>query len=285
MLAWGSSPAVCPVPDPSDIDVPFAERVVDAVRAVASEEILPRYLRVDATHKDDGSIVTEADYAAQEALVRCLRAILPVPVMAEEMAAHEQHAIFARGGRFWCVDPLDGTKNFSQGIPYFAVSVALMEGDRPVFGTVHDPINDEAFFALRGGGARVDDRPLALPAEAPALAGAIVEVSLRRGIAPLRQALKIRKPYRKRLTSGSSALSWCHLAAARIDAMLHSGQQMWDYAAGALILEEAGGFAASLHEDDFWSAPLWRRSVIAARTRPLLDEWRRWIRSELAAAQ
>lgn len=276
---------MCPVPPPSDITVPFAASVIEAVRAVAMEEILPRYRSVDATHKDDGSIVTEADFAAQAALVHRLRAIEPVPVMAEEMPAHEQQAIFERGGRFWCVDPLDGTKNFSEGIPYFAISVALMDGDRPLFGTVHDPINDEAFFAVRGGGAWANHRPLALQASAPALADAIVEVSLRRDTKSLRHALKHRKPYRKRLTSGSSALSWCHLAAARIDAMLHSGQKMWDYAAGALILEEAGGFASSLQEDDFWAAPVWKRSVIAARARPLLDEWCRWVRGELAAAQ
>lgn len=267
----------------SDLTVRFAARAIDAVRAVASREILPRYRSVDAIHKDDGSIVTEADYAAQEALVRRLRALEAVPVMAEEMRPHEQHEIFERGGRFWCVDPLDGTKNFSEGIPFFAVSVALMEGARPIFGTVYDPIADEAFYAVRGAGAWLNHRPLELPAQGPPLAEAIAEVSLRRDTASLRKALKRRQPYSKRLTSGSSALSWCHLAAARIDVLLHSGQKMWDYAAGALILEEARGHASTLEHDDFWAAPPWSRSVVAARTRLLLQEWRSWVRTELAA--
>jgi len=266
-----------------EITARFAARTIDAMRRVAAEEILPRYRRVEALRKDDGSIVTAADHASQAALVRLLPAIEPAAVMGEEMSAREQAAIFARGGRFWCVDPLDGTKNFSEAVPYFAISVALMDGARPVFGTVYDPIADEPFFALRGGGAWLGDRPLVVPARGPALASAVAEVSLRRDTARLRGTLKRRPPYARRLTSGSSALAWCHLAAARIDVLLHSGQKMWDYAAGALILEEAGGFASALARDDFWEGSPWSRSVIAARTEPLLLEWRDWIRKELAS--
>ena len=261
----------------------FAARAIDAVRSVAAEEILPRYRSVVAMRKDDGSIVTEADLAAQDALVRRLRAIEALPVMAEEMPSHEQAAVFERGGRFWCLDPLDGSKNFSEAVPFFAVSVALMEDARPLFGAVYDPIADEAFFAVRGAGAWLNSRALALPQQGPPLSGAVAEVSLRRDTARLRGALKRRKPYARRLTSGSSALSWCHLAAARIDVLLHSGQKMWDWSAGSLILAEAGGALCALEEDDYWQAPPWSRTAIAARTEPLLDEWRAWIRNELAA--
>lgn len=271
------------MPSPSlELTVAFAARVIDAVRQVAADEILPRFRTVSAMRKDDGSVVTEADLAAQRALERRLREVEDVAVLAEEMVPAEQEAIFERGGRFWCVDPLDGTKNFSAGIPFFAVSVALMEGARPLFGVVYDPIADEAYYALRGAGAWVNHRLLELPARAPALDSATAEVSLRRDTARLRGALKRRAPYRRRLTSGSSALSWCHLAAARIDVLLHSGQKMWDYAAGALILEEARGLACTLEFDDFWAAPVWSRSVIAARSPELLEQWRGWIRAQLA---
>lgn len=266
-----------------DITVRFAARAIDAVRRVAAEEVVPRYRSVVALRKDDGSIVTEADLAAQDALVRRLRVVDDVPVLAEEMPASEQRAIHERGGRYWCVDPLDGSRNFSLGIPFFAISVALMEGPRPLFGTVYDPIADEAYFAVRGAGAWLNHRLLELPQAGPPLAQAVAEVSLRRDTARLRGALKRRAPYARRLTSGSSALSWCHLAAARTDAMLHGGQKIWDYAAGALVLEEARGFACTLEEDDFWAAPAWSRSVIAARSSALLDEWRGWIRRELAS--
>ena len=267
-----------------DITVRFAARAIDAVRSVAAEEILPRYRNTVASLKADGSPVTDADLAAQDALVRRLTAIEPLPVIGEEMPADEQRRTFERGGRFWCVDPVDGTTNFSRGIPFFAVSVALMEDARTLFGTVYDPIADEAFFAVRGAGAWLNHRPLVVPARGPSLERAVAEVSLRRETARLRGALKKRKPYAKRLTSGSSALAWCHLAAARTDVMLHSGQKMWDYAAGALILEEAQGHLAGLEVDDFWAAPPWSRSVIAARTPALLAQWKAWIRAELSDA-
>lgn len=262
----------------------LAERAIGIMRAVAAEEILPRYRSVVKIHKDDGSIVTEADYAAQHALVERLRALHDVPVIAEEMAARDQLAIFERGGVFWCVDPLDGTKNFSESIPFFAVSVALMQGASPLFGAVYGPIADEAFHAVRGAGAWLNGETLRLPDSGPPLSQAVAEVGLRRDVSKLRRPLKVRKPYRRRLTSGSATLSWCDLAAGRIDVLLQGGQKMWDYAAGALILEEAGGFISSLAEDDFWEGPLWSRPAIAARTRPLLEEWRAWVRRELAAA-
>ena len=272
-----------------EITVHFAARAIDAVRSIAAEEILPRYRSVvsdsagasQPRHKDDGSVVTEADFATQRALVRRLGAIEAIPVMGEEMAQGEQAAIWERGGRFWCVDPLDGTKNFSDGVPFFAISVALMEGARPAFGIVYDPIADEAFYAVRGAGAWLNHRPLEVPPRGPPLADAVAEVSLRRDTARLRGALKKQPPYRRRLTSGSSALSWCHLAAARTDVLLHSGQKMWDWAAGALILDEARGFLCTLEGDDFWAAGVWSRSVVAARTAPLLGEWRGWIRAHL----
>jgi len=266
-----------------DITVRFAAHAIDAVRSVAIAEILPRFRSVPASLKQDGSLVTDADLAAQEALARRLAELEPIPVMGEEMPATEQRAIFERGGRFWCVDALDGTRNFSHGVPFFAVSVALMEDARPLFGTVYDPIADEAYFAVRGAGAWLNHRPLVVPSHAPALAQAVAEVSLRRDTAGLRGALKKRAPYARRLTSGSSALSWCHLAAARTDVLLHSGQKMWDYSAGSLILDEAEGALAALDQDDFWTAPLWTRSVIAARSAPLLAQWKGRIRGELAA--
>lgn len=266
-----------------DITVPFAASVIDAVRSVATAEILPRWRSVVAERKDDGSLVTDADLAAQDALIERLVAIDPVAVVAEEMSAQEQLAAYERGGRYWCVDPLDGTRNFSEGVPFFAVSVALVEGARPVLGAIYDPVADEAFYAVRGAGAWLNHRPLIVPREAPALAASLAEVSLRRAEARrLRGVLKRRPPYARRITSGASTLSWCHLAAARIDVMLHSGQKMWDYAAGALILEEAGGSASTLEHDDFWAAPAWSRSAVAARGAALLVEWRDWIRKESA---
>jgi myo-inositol-1(or 4)-monophosphatase len=266
----------------SDITVAFAHEVIDAVKRVAADEIMPRYRSVVATRKDDGSLVTEADIASQRALVRRLRRIEAIPVLGEEMAREVQARIFQESPRYWCVDPIDGTANFAGGIPYFAVSVALMDAGRPAFGTVYDPVADEAFYAVHGAGAWINHKPLELAPQAPPLAGAHVEVSLRRDTKELRNALKRHRPYARRRTSGSSTLSWCDLAAGRIDAMLHSGQKMWDYAAGSLILAEARGALCTIDHDDFWAAPPWNRSVIAARSEELLAQWRQWVRAHVA---
>jgi myo-inositol-1(or 4)-monophosphatase len=268
------------------ITVAFAARVIDAVRAAAADEIVPRFRSVTGSNpagasqprrKDDGTLVTEADLGAQRTLIRRLAALDDAPVLGEEMAAAEQQAIWASEGRFWCVDPLDGTSNFSNGIAFFAISVALMESLRPVLGIVYDPIADEAFYAVRGAGAWLNHRPLASSSHGPAMDAAVAEVSVHRN-PRLRSALTHRRPYGKRLTSGSSALSWCHLAAGRIDAYLHTGQMAWDFSAGALVLAEAGGLCATFDNDDFWDTKDFRRSVIAARTAALFHEWKRWIR-------
>jgi myo-inositol-1(or 4)-monophosphatase len=257
-----------------------AAHLVQAVREVAEREVLPRFRRVPAMAKPDGSVVTEADFEAQRALVAALARIEPLPVMAEEMGGEEQRAAFD-APRFWCVDPLDGTKNFSDGVELFSVSVALMQGARPLLGVVYDPVAGEAFHAVRGAGAWLNGTPLVLPAEGPPLAAALAEVSLRRDTAFLRGPLKRERPYQRRQYCGSATLAWCQLAGARIDVMLHSCQKMWDWAAGALILEEAGGFLCGLEGDDYWAGPAWSRTAVAARTEPLLVEWRDWIRGRL----
>ena len=268
----------------ADITVAFAARAIESVRAVATQEILPRFRSAAATRKLDGSLVTEADFAAQRSLITRLANIARVPALGEEMRADEQQAIWQGGGRFWCIDPIDGTANFSAGIPRFAVSVALMEGDRPLFGVIYDPIADEAFYAVRGAGAWLNAMPLAPAASAPALRDAVAEVDLRRHHAHLRHRMKDHPPFARRVSGGSSALAWCHVAAGRTDVLLHSGQMLWDYMAGALLLEEAGGTIATIEGDDFWSGPVWNRSVIAARRPALFAEWRDWVRANLAVA-
>lgn len=273
----GAAPGALPEP----LTVEFTSRVVRAVREVAAREILPRFRAVEARRKDDGSLVTEADLATQRALAEALGRIEPVALLGEEMTEADQRRIWEAGGRFWCVDPLDGTANFSAGVPYFAVSVALMQGDRPLLGVVVDPIADEACFAVRGAGAWRDGFALSPAVRETGLEGAVAEIDLRRALPHIRRELKRRAPFARRLTSGSTALAWCHLAAGRRDLFLHAGQKVWDYAAGALVAEEAGVRVATLTEDDFWAGPPWERSVIAARTPALFEAWRGWVRQRL----
>ena len=255
--------------------------VVAAVKLVAAEEIMPRYMKVAHQRKSDGSLCTEADVAAQIALTKKLQAILNVPVLGEEMPAAEQRAIWQMGNdNLWCIDPIDGTSNFVRGLPYFAVSIALLREGKSVLGVVYDPVADEVFAAELGKGAFLNGEKLVGRETAESLEQALANVDMKRLSTKLVAQLATSPPYCSQRNFGASALDWCYTAAGRYDIYLHGGQKLWDYAAGTLILWEAGGHACCIANDDFSQGDVWQRSVIAARDKKLFDEWKNWIRAQ-----
>jgi len=256
------------------------ESVIAAVRGVAAQEIMPRYLKVAQQRKADGSLLTEADVAAQRVLARVLPAIRPATVIGEEMSQDQQLERWLAGAEgLWCVDPVDGTSNFVNGLPYFAVSVALLLEGRPVLGVVYNPVAEELFWAERGRGAFLNGERLPIKTRVPPLGAAMAGVDFKRLPAGLARSLAAAPPYASQRNYGASTLDWCYTAAGRFDVYVHGGQKLWDYAAGALILEEAGGAMSTLEQDDFWGASIWSRSVVAAWDPGLLGEWRRWLRA------
>lgn len=254
--------------------------VIAAVKLVAAEEIMPRYMRVALQRKDDGSLCTEADLAAQEALTRKLQAILNVPVIGEEMSRQEQAARWAEGAQgVWCIDPLDGTTNFVRGLPYFAVSVALIREGRSTLGVVHDPVAKETFAAEFGRGAFLNGAKLVGRNAAKELSDSLANVDLKRLNAKLVTQLAVNPPYASQRNFGASTLDWCYTAAGRYDLYLHGGQKLWDYAAGSLVLQEAGGSSSTLECDDFQQSDIWQRSVIASLDPLLFQKWKTWLRA------
>ena len=263
-------------------DPELLERVLEAVRRVSAEQIMPRFQRVAHQRKPDGSLFTDADVAAQEALSAALRSLRALPVVGEEMSEAEQTQCWDAGASgLWCVDPIDGTSNFVHGVPNFSVSVALMERGRSVLGVVYQPIGDEAFCAGNGLGAFLNGERLPLRATAATLRGALAGVDFKRLPPRLASALAAQPPYSSQRTLGSGALEWCYAAAGRLDLYLHGGQKLWDYAAGWLIHHEAGGSACTFAHDEFWADALWQRPVIAALDPELFAQWRDWIRAHL----
>jgi len=255
--------------------------VVAAVKLVAAEEIMPRYLKVAHQRKSDGSLCTEADMAAQRALIKKLQAILNVPVLGEEMTAAEQRALWQSGNDgLWCIDPIDGTSNFVRGLPYFAVSVALLREGRSVLGVVYDPVAEEVFAAEQDKGAFLNGEKLLGRETAGSLELALAGIDLKRLNAKLAGQLAACPPYSSQRNFGASTLDWCYTAAGRYDVYLHGGQKLWDYAAGVLILQESGGHACCIEHDDFARGDIWQRSVIAASDKKLFGEWKNWIRSQ-----
>lgn len=255
--------------------------VAAAVKLVAAEEIMPRYLKVTHQRKSDGSLCTEADTASQAALTRKLQAILNVPVLGEEMTFEQQSGLWEAGrDGLWCIDPIDGTSNFVRGLPYFAISAALLRGGESVLGVVYDPVADEMFAAERGKGVFLNNEELLGRATVSSLDQALANVDLKRLDTRLVQRLATHPPYCSQRNFGASALDWCYTAAGRYDLYLHGGQKLWDYAAGSLVLSEAGGHACRIEGDDFATGDVWQRSVVAARDAQLFAAWKDWIRAQ-----
>src|ERR1700674_3059547 len=260
---------------------PMAAATLEVVKRVARLEVMPRYLKVAHERKSDGSLCTQADIAAQTFLTRELKVIADCPVLGEEMHSQEQEAVWHRAiDGLWCVDPIDGTSNFVNGIPYFGVSVAFMQNRRPLLGVVYDPVADEAFYAEAARGAYLNGVSLPIKETVPeSLRRAVGAVDLKRLSLLLGEAIGRNPPYSSHRNFGASALDWCYVAAGRFDVYLHGGQKIWDYAAGSLVLQEAGGFMCTLFNDDFWTDDPWNRSVIAALDNKLFQEWKLWVRA------
>jgi myo-inositol-1(or 4)-monophosphatase len=254
------------------------------VRQCAQEELLPRFADVSRDHKHDGSVVTEADHVMQDRVQRELAAQWPgFAFLGEEMPAAEHARLTSQNDTgLWVLDPLDGTSNFAAGIPFFSVSLALLIGGRPELGIVYDPIRDEAFYAQRGVGAWLNGLSLGTRALLGLpLQRSIAVVDFKRLSGPLAAHLGATPPYGSQRNFGSSALDWCWLADGRFHVYLHGGQKLWDYAAGSLILTEAGGHAVTLKGEEVFTLALGSRSVIAARDPELFQTWRKWVEAQV----
>ncbi len=257
------------------------EQVITIVKRVAEKDVMPRFMQVSRQHKGDGSFYTEADLAAQASLVAELTKLYPVVVMGEEMSQQQQLQCWEDGAAgLWSIDPIDGTSNFYNGIPYFAISVALMQNGRGLLGVIYNPATKELFYAERGKGAFLNGIALPIRKSTASLPSAVANVDLKRLSRKLAAKVAANPPYASQRNYGACALEWCYTAAGYFDLYLHGGQKPWDYAAGSLILEEAGGHMCGFEHDDYWLQTPWQRSVIAALDLQLFEQWRGWVREQ-----
>jgi myo-inositol-1(or 4)-monophosphatase len=258
--------------------LPDVNTLRSIIAGVAADEALPRFQAARPEYKLDGSVVTETDRRMQDRLHAELQKRWPeYAFLGEEMSAAEQRAALERDSAgLWCLDPLDGTSNFASGLPFFAVSLALLVDGRPRVGIVYDPIRNECFSARDGEGAFLNSERLHARSEVE-LRRCIACVDFKRLPGPLAGQLASAFPYMSQRNIGASALDWCWLASGRFQVYIHGGQKLWDYAAGALVLQEAGGLAATLEGEQVFSARLETRSVVAAVTPHLFEAWKRWV--------
>lgn len=272
------------LPSPADRD-----RLGTLLREAARLHILPRAADPRARLKDDGSWVTDADLGMQREIQEGLAHLWPaVPLLGEEMSAERQHALMRaeaaapQGPGLWVLDPLDGTSNFTAGLPAFGPSLAWVQGGRVRLGLVLDVMRDELFDAALGHGARMQGLALHCP-PAPRMRRAIACVDFKRLPAPLATRLATAPPYASQRSLGSVALDWCWVAAGRFHLYVHGAQGLWDYAAGSLVLSEAGGDAQTLQGEPVFDNSLRKRSALAAVDGALLCEWTQWIAAAQAA--
>jgi myo-inositol-1(or 4)-monophosphatase len=223
-----------------------------AIRAArtAGRILMRFYERTDqltVETKSRNDFVSEVDRAAEAAIVQELRAKFPDHSILGEEGGQQggRHSEFE-----WLIDPLDGTTNYLHGFPQFSISIAMKYRGQLEHGLVYDPLREELFTATRGRGAHLNDRRLRV-SRRPGIDGALlgpgipfrdqahVDTYLGMLKALLADSAGVRRP-------GSAALDFAYVAAGRLDGFWELGLSPWDFAAGALLVTEAGGTVTDL---------------------------------------
>jgi myo-inositol-1(or 4)-monophosphatase len=220
----------------------FREVAVDA--ATRAGALLRAHLGGDrdVSHKTSPiNLVTDMDRRSEALIVDAIRWHFPE----HGILAEERGAVSGSAPHRWIVDPLDGTTNYAHGMPIFCVSIALEIEGRVVLGVVCDPNRDECFVAERGRGATVNGAPLRVSSTATLGESLLstgyqydIRSSTRNNLAE-HAALLLRSHSVREI--GSAVLNLAYVAAGRLDAFWELSLGAWDVAAGALLVEEAGG--------------------------------------------
>ena len=190
-----------------------------------------------AREKSDDNPVTAADLEANAAICARLRAAFPDDALLSEETADRPERL--RAERVWIVDPLDGTKEFVEGVPQFSVSIALAVRGRPVAGCVFDPSTRESFWAAAGDGARLGETRIAVSRQRELASCSVLSsrTEMKRG-----QVEAFRKWVGRIEPVGSVALKLAWVAAGRADLWISAAPKSeWDVCAGDLLVREAGG--------------------------------------------
>ena len=264
------------------------EQVSELAKLVGREILHPYFEseitrnRHGVTTKKDSSWLTQADIEAHNELTDRLPHLVDYPVLSEEMDEQKQLEILrSRTANYWCIDPLDGTSNFSQGIPYWCVSIALIENGKQYLAVVYDPNRNECFAASAFTNTTLNGLELKSRASINNgdLSQTIGLIDFKRLNGKMLTKLVKKPPYRSQRSFGASALDFCWIAADRCQVYLHGKQKIWDYAAGLLILQNAYGAAESFNGDNIFSSELKTKSVIAASNKELMRQWKEYFKA------
>jgi len=186
---------------------------------------------------DSKGLVTATDLAAEKAILDILRNESDYPVLSEESTTKIE-----MNGPVWVVDPLDGTNNFARSLPLFAVSVGLMNENESLLGVIIDPVNQKEYCAVKGGGAFCNDEKITHPKFDTDY---IPMLFLNHGYpevdrSKFKELSKLLASNFNTLKLGTTALELCYIASGSVDGFICSGDELWDFAAGIVITQEAG---------------------------------------------
>lgn len=217
----------------------------------AGQRIMRGYDRLDkvkVSRKAQNEYVTEVDHEAEEIIIETLKESYPTHGFLGEESGETLGDDYK-----WVIDPLDGTTNFVHGYPHFCVAIALCFKGKVHHGLIYDPVRDDLFTASKGSGAYLNDHRVRIKENAK-LQKALVGMSFskRKMTDSISNAqLEIRDKSGSVRRAGSSALDLAYVAAGRLDACYQHGMNIWDIAAGGLMVSEAGGICADVTGGDY----------------------------------
>jgi myo-inositol-1(or 4)-monophosphatase len=217
---------------------------------------------LEITNKSELDLVTESDLASERLIIDRIKSHYPRhAILAEESGASEPVDREKESDWRWIIDPLDGTTNYAHGYPCFCVSIGLANKGRMEIGVVYDPMRDEMFTAERGQGAALNGRRIHVSAT-PTLASALLCTGFPYNV---RERSEFARHFANFIMAaqgvrrdGAVALDLVYVAAGRFDGFWEEGLKPWDVAAGALIIEEAGGRVSSFSGEllNIYSPPI-----------------------------
>ncbi len=239
---YGYPPAPVPKRGPRSADIiafvleaelAFANEMADRAREIS----LPVFhARPEVRLKADRSPVTEADLAIEDLFRKEASEVFP-----DDGIHGEEGGLDPRGDRVWVIDPIDGTKNFAAGIQVWGTLIALLVDGQPVLGLVDAPALGERYEAVRGGGARLDDRPITVSAVDAFEEATVAHPSLSEWPPETRPALLNLLGAARRAVGFGDFWGHCLVARGAADVMLEHRLRIWDWAAVSVVVEEAGG--------------------------------------------